>query len=97
MKKYPEALIVELCQRLEIGRGFFVQCLEESVIEIGEVKGGWDLSEGTALRLRRLQRLCDTFDVELPAAKLILDLSERIAVLEEEVRVLRAGRNKTPS
>jgi hypothetical protein len=94
MKKYPEAVIVELCQHLEIERGFFVQCLEESEIEIHEVEGRWDLDGGTALRLRRLQRICDTFDVELPAAKLILDLSERIAGLEEEVYALRIARGK---
>ena len=34
MKKVPETVIVELCQHLEIEHEFFVQCLEESVIEI---------------------------------------------------------------
>lgn len=92
MKKYSEDVITELCRRLGIEQGFFTQCLEEYVIEIREVEGQLDLGGGTALRLRRLQRICDTFGVEPPAARLILDLADRIADLEEEVRVLRAGR-----
>jgi hypothetical protein len=89
MKKYPNAVIVQLSQRFEVGPGFLAQCLEESVIEVREVQGTWDLDGGTLLHLRRLQRICDTFDVEPAAAKLILDLTERIADLEEEIRMLR--------
>jgi hypothetical protein len=86
MRAYPEAVIITLCERLRVQRGFLVQCLEESVVEVQEIQGHWDLSNGTALRLRRLERLCRALNVDVPTAKLILDLTQRVADLEEEVR-----------
>jgi len=89
MPAYPENVIVILSERFHIERGFLAQCIAESVIEIHEVEGEWDLSNGTALRLRRLERLCQTLDVDVPAAKQILDLTERIADLENQIQRLR--------
>ncbi len=92
MSEYPETAIVQLCQRLQIDSGFFVQCLEESVIEIHEIDGQLDMGNGTALRLRQLERICHMLKVDLPIALLLLDLTHRVAELEEEVRLLRAPR-----
>jgi hypothetical protein len=78
-----------LSETLHVERGFLVQCIEESVVEIHEADGRWNLSNGTALRLRRLERLCHVLNVDVPAAKYILDLTDRLAELENEMRRLR--------
>jgi hypothetical protein len=86
MPAYPENVIVILSERFHVERGFLAQCIEESVVQIQEVAGEWDLSDGTALRLRRLERLCRTFEIDVPIAKRILELTERVALLEEQLR-----------
>jgi len=90
MVKYPQAVVSEFCQRFQIDSVFFVQCLEESIIEIREIDGRLDLSNGTALRLRQLERICSTMNVDLPVASLLLDLTHRVAELKETVRLLRS-------
>jgi hypothetical protein len=69
---YPKAAIHQLCVRLDIEDHFFMACLEESVIEIDETEGRLELANGTALRLRRLQRICLTFNVDVPVALLLM-------------------------
>ncbi len=89
MPAYPDVVLVRLSESLHVDRGFLVQCIEESVVEIHEADGHWNLSNGTALQLRRLERLCDVLNVEVPIAKHILDLTDRLAELENEVHRLR--------
>lgn len=89
MPEFLEATIQQLCERFNVDSEFLVQCLHESVIEIRETDGHWDLDSGTALRLRQLQRICRAFNVELPVALHLLNLNQRIAELEQEVRLLR--------
>ena len=91
MSKYPKTAIIQLCRHLQIDSEFFVQCLHESVIEIHEIDGRLDMDNGTALRLRQLERICRTLKVELPIALLLLDLTNQVAELEEEVRLLRSS------
>ena len=69
-KDIPEA-IQRLCERLDVDPHVLVVCLEESVVEIAEVNGQLDLQNGTVLRLRRLQRICYVFDVDIYAALLL--------------------------
>jgi len=76
MPKPPKAALRRLCEHLEIEDYFLMACLEESVIEVYETKGRLEFANGTLLRLRRLQRLCLTFDVDVHVA---LMLSERRA------------------
>ncbi len=90
MPQYPEIAIIQLCRRLQVDSGFFEQCLQESAIQVHEIDGRLDIENGTALRLRRLERICRTLNVELPIALLLLDFTGRIAELEEEIRLLRA-------
>ena len=92
MSSYPESAIQALCQRLHIDSGFFVECVRESVVEIDEIDGRLDLGNGTALRLRQLERICRALDVDLLIALRLLELSHRVAELEEEVRSLRGPR-----
>jgi len=92
MNEYSETAIQQLCERLQIETGFFIQCFQESVIEVEEIDGHLDLGNGTILRLRRLQRICHTFNVDLPVALLLSDLVHRVADLEEEVHSLRMSR-----
>ena len=89
MPAYPDVVLVRLSESLHVDRGFLVQCIEESVVEIHEVEGRWNLSNGTALRLRRLERLCHLLNVDVPVAKQILELTDRLGELEDEVRRLR--------
>jgi hypothetical protein len=68
MRRPSEAAIHQLCARLEIEDHLFMACLEESIIEVDETEGRLELANGTALRLRRLQRICLTFHVDVPVA-----------------------------
>jgi hypothetical protein len=84
----PEASdpeIQRLCRGLRIDAEFFVECVRESVVEIREIDGRVDLGGGSALRLRRLERLCEALDVELPVALLLLELTRRVDELEEKL------------
>ena len=72
MPRRPEAAIHPLCENLEIEDHFFIACLEESVIDVDEVEGRLELANGPALRLRRLQRICLTFSVDVPVALLMM-------------------------
>jgi len=87
-----EYALQQLCLRLHIDSEFFMQCLQESVIAIHEIDGDFDLDNGTVLRLRQLERICDTLNVDLPVALLLLELTTRVAELEEDVRLLRPPR-----
>jgi hypothetical protein len=78
--------IQRLCGALHIETGFFVECVRESAVEIEEVEGRVNLRNASALRLRRLQRLCGALDVELPVALLLLELTRRVDELEEKLR-----------
>ena len=68
MSRPSEAAIHHLCLQLEIEDLFFVACLQESVIEVYETEDRLELANGTALRLRRLQRICLTFNVDVSVA-----------------------------
>ncbi len=72
MPKPSEAAIRQFCVELEIEDHFFMACLEESVIEVYETDGRLELGNASALRLRRLQRVCLTFNVDVPVALLMM-------------------------
>lgn len=90
MPHAPEPLIRELCATLQVDEEFFIQCLEASVIEIHEVDGHLELANATVIHLRRLERICATLEVPLPAALMLSRLTQRVAELEEELRRLRS-------
>ena len=83
MNAYPKEKIQDLCARLEIEADFFMECLEESVIEVREADDHLDLGNGSVLRLRRLQRICHTLSVEPPVAVLLNNLLKRVADLQK--------------
>ena len=85
MKDYSEKQIHELCEHLDIQSELFIECLEESVIEIHESNDHLDLDGGSVLHLRRLQRICQTLNVEPPVAVLLHHLLQRIAELEKRL------------
>jgi len=71
VRKPSKKNLDQLSKRLNVETPFINACLEASIIEVYETKGRMDLGNGTALRLRRLQRICLTFEVDLHAAILI--------------------------
>ena len=91
MNAYSETDIQQLCRRLQIDTGFFQQCLDESVIEIQKQDDALELRNASALRLRRLQRLCDTLSIDPPVALLLSDLLRRVSELE--AALARTGQN----
>jgi|GEM_PF-3518411 len=91
MAKYAPEDIQKLCRRLEVDSGFFVDCLEASIVEIQETEEGQiDLTNGSLLQLRRLQRICHTFHVEVFMGWHLLALTQRIAELEDQLHLLTA-------
>ena len=72
MPRPSEAAIHQLCENLEIEDHFLLACLEESLVELQEIEGRLEFANATALRLRRLQRICLTFNVDVMVALLIM-------------------------
>ncbi len=89
MYSASDTALKQLCECLQIDPEFFVQCIQESVVEIHEIDGRLDLGNGTVLRLRQLERICITMNVDVSSGMLLLKLTQRVAELEEEVRLLR--------
>ena len=83
-----EAALRQLCENLGIEDHFVRVCLEESVIEVCEEEGRLDLANGTALILRRLQRICLTFNVDLPVALMLSQLRANAANRSERDRAV---------
>ncbi len=82
----PKQEIALLCQSLGVESSFLTQCLQESIVEIEEIDDQIDLGNGTVLQLRRLQRICETFNVDLSVALLLLELTNRITELERQLQ-----------
>lgn len=74
MPKPSEAAIRQLCVNLGIEDHFFMACLEESVIDVYETEGRLEFANGTVMRLRRLQRICLTFNVDVPVALMLSEI-----------------------
>lgn len=72
MAKLSKTAIRRLCEQLDLEDHFFLACLEESVVDVYKVEGRLELVNGTVLRLRRLQRICLTFGVDVPVARLLM-------------------------
>jgi len=90
MKNYSEAALEELGKQLQIEPEFIKECTHEASIEFLEDESGLGFANGSALRLRRLQRLCETFEIDLPVAALLAELTRRITALEDELNQLRS-------
>jgi len=88
--KYSDASVKTLCQCLEVDSDFLMACLEASAIDIREEENHLRLDNGSILRLRRLERLCHTFQVDVPMAVRILALTQRVVELEDELRTMRS-------
>ena len=72
MAKPSEEAIHALCECLDVEDYFLVACLEESILEVYETEGRLELVNGTVMRLRRLQRICLTFNVDVPVAVMLM-------------------------
>ncbi len=92
MYSASDIAVQKLCRELQIDSDFLVQCLHASVIEVHETEGHLVLGNGTVLLLRRLERICVTLNVDISGALLLLKLTQRVADLEEENRLLREAR-----
>ena len=91
MPKPSDPEIQRLCRVLHIDAEFFFECVRESAVEIEEIDGRVHLGNASALRLRRLERLCDALDVDVPVALLLLELTRRVDELEEKLRWEKHG------
>ena len=72
MPNLSKTALRRLCEQLEVEDHFFLACLEESVVDVDEVKGRIALAHGSVFRLRRLQRICLTFGVDVPLARMLM-------------------------
>jgi hypothetical protein len=71
MLKLRQKEIERLSEQLAVDPQCLTVCLEESLVEITEKNGQFDLQNGTILRLRHLQRICYTFEVGPQVALLL--------------------------
>ena len=72
MPRPSEVAIHQLSESLEIDDQFLMACMDDSVIELDEVEGRLEFANGTVLCLRRLQRICLTFNVDVTVALLLM-------------------------
>jgi hypothetical protein len=72
MSRPSEDAVRRLCGALGIEDHLFRVCLEESVIDVYETEdGALEFANGTLLRLRRIERLCLTFEVDAHVALML--------------------------
>jgi hypothetical protein len=90
MAEVPDDVIQGLCRELHLDVSFFMECVRASAVKIEEIDGKARLGNATALRLRRLERICDALDVDVSVALLLLELTRRVEELEERLRLARA-------
>jgi hypothetical protein len=77
MAKHDPKRVEKLSQRMSIEPQFLHACIEASIIEIRENSGDLDFENGTAIELRRLERVCLTFAVDIHVALLITHARQR--------------------
>jgi len=78
-----------LSERLHVSKELLIHCFDYSLIEIEGRGERIDLSGGTVLRMRRLQRLAEHLDIDVAIAAILLERTERISRLERELKTLR--------
>jgi len=86
--------LIALARKLDITVEFLSDCVEYSAVRLVEIEDRVDLQEDSMLRLRRLQRVCNTFDVDACIGSMLLDMADRIAELERDIRRLRPGEDR---
>lgn len=89
MAKVRRKDIHRLSERLHVSEDLLVHCVEFALVEVEGHGKSIDLSAGTALRLRRLQRLSELLDIDVSVAALFLDQMEKITRLEREIKLLQ--------
>ncbi|HVA67042.1 MAG TPA: hypothetical protein VNK24_08990 [Elusimicrobiota bacterium] len=89
----PHEKIADLAAKLGVDADFLERCLEEEiVIEANWIEEG-DLPSAAATRMRSLQRICRALDIDEFSASLILELRERLEIMERELDFLRTYRH----
>ena len=71
---------------MEIESGFLEECLRCGAVELEESPENPSLTPSQSARLRRLQRLCRSLDIDVYAACIIVDLLDRMDALERELQ-----------
>jgi hypothetical protein len=89
MAKLNRKKIKVLSERLQVSEELLIHCVDCSLVQWEERGEHIDLTGGTALQMRRLQRLVESLDLDAAIASLLLDQMEKIARLEREINVLR--------
>lgn len=86
MKAQKQALAKSLAELMRLDVSFIEQCLSSKTIDAKDAaQGEPELSPLQLARLRRLRRICASFDIDVIAGSIIVDLLERIAELEAEM------------
>ncbi len=92
MQTYDPIELEDLSRRLHLDIGFLLACLESSDVTISADARPLELDHAMLHRLRRLQRLCETFQIDPLIAALLLDRTEQINQLVQENRRLRRAK-----
>ena len=78
--------------RLELEREFLVLCVSHGVVRADELGDLDVVPPARRAKLRRLQRLCRSLDVDVFAGAIIVDLLERLDEMERDLEFLRGIR-----
>jgi hypothetical protein len=75
-----------LAVRLELDEDFLLLCVSQGVVRIEELDEDPEvLTPARRAKLRRLQRLCRSLDVDVYAGAIIVDLLERLDEMERDL------------
>jgi hypothetical protein len=86
MSSARDASLEELAADLEIEISFLRLCVQEGAVRVEELtQEPPALSAAALARLRRLERLCLSLDVDVFAGAIIVDLLERIEEMRREI------------
>jgi hypothetical protein len=82
-----------LAEKLELERDFLFLCVEHGVLRVDELEGEPDvLPPARRAKLRRLQRLCGSLELDVFSGSIIVDLLERLDEMERDLEFLRGIR-----
>ena len=86
MKPRSKKQINALAERLQIQTDLLEECIEAgAVIVESPLKGSAEFPPSISARLRRIQRICTSLDMDIFAGGVVVDLLERMDEMQREL------------
>jgi chaperone modulatory protein CbpM len=84
--------LLMLAAVIDVESGFLEECVRYGAVSLEEIpEGREEFTPAQLARLRRLQRICRSLEVDVYSGCIIVDLLERLDALERELQQRRAA------